>query len=128
MRRLLLMLCLIGLAAPTGAQEWRMAPEYDVLLASYDIEPKVIRLAAGKPVRLRFVNNSNEGHDFYARSFFGAAQLRQRDRQVIDDGIVRVGAMETRTIVLVPKAGRYRMRSGNLLRRLLGMTGTIIVE
>jgi hypothetical protein len=43
MLRWLTMLALFALAAPAAAQEWRMAPEYDVLLSSFEIQPSVIR-------------------------------------------------------------------------------------
>jgi plastocyanin len=105
-----------------------MAPEYDVLLTSFDIEPKEIRLKAGEPVRLRFVNNSNEGHRFSADGFFKSAQLRRRDASLVDGGSLAVPPLSTRTVALVPKAGRYKVSSGNFLHRLLGMSGRIIVE
>jgi hypothetical protein len=128
MRRLLCLLSLIALAAPAPAQEWRMAPEYDVLLTSYDIVPETIRLEADEPVRLRFVNNSNQRLTFFARSFFRSAKLRRRDAELVSDGVIELGPLSTETIVLVPKAGRYKVRSGNFLHRLLGMSGTVVVE
>ena len=128
MRLLLTLLAAASLAGPAHAQEWRDAPEYDVLLTSYDIVPGTIRLKAGEPVRLRFVNNSNQKHDFSARAFFRAAQLRRRDAALVADGRLEVPPLATETIVLVPKAGRYRISSSNLLHRVLGMTGTIVVE
>lgn len=130
MRRLLLLIGLIlfGATAHAQAQDWRTAPEYDVLLTSHDIQPKEIRLKAGQPVRLRFVNNSNQGHRFSAESFFRSAKTRRRDSDLVKDGEIVVPPLSTRTVVLVPKAGRYKMAGGNLLRRLLGMSGRIIVE
>ena len=128
MRRLLVLLC-FALAAPAAsAQEWRSAPEYDVLLTSYDIEPKTIRLKAGEPVRLRFVNNSNQGHSFAAGDFFRDSRLRRRDARRIEDGSLKVPPLSTETIALVPKAGRYDAGSGSFLRRLLGMKARIVVE
>jgi hypothetical protein len=114
--------------APAAAQDWRMAPEYDVLLSTYDIAPEEIRLKAGEPVRLRFVNNSNQGLRFAAGAFFKQAQLRRRDGGQIKGGAIDVPALSTRTVVLVPKAGRYKARGGNFVQRLLGMGGKIIVE
>ena len=105
-----------------------MAPEYDVQLSTYDIQPGEIRLKAGEPVRLRFVNNSNQGLTFAAGDFFRSAQMRRRDSRVVRGGAVRVPPLSTRTIVLVPKPGRYSARGANLLHRLLGMSGRIIVE
>ena len=130
MRRLKLVLFALLLASPLAApaQEWRRAPEYDVLLTSYDIMPEVIRLQAGQPVRLRFVNNSNQTHDFSAKRFFAKAKMRRRDGSALQDGRISVGPGQDRTIALVPVRGRYKVRSGNLFRRVMGMKGTIIVE
>jgi plastocyanin len=127
MRDLLLAVTLLA-AAPAAAQEWRMAPEYDVLLSTWDIAPDEIRLKAGAPVRLRFVNNSNQGLAFSADDFFKHAQMRRSDGKVVKGGEVEVPALSTRTVVLVPKAGRYKARGGSFVHRLLGMNGKIIVE
>ena len=126
--RLLILLCLLAVAGPASAQEWRTAPEYDVLLTSYDIVPETIRLEAGEPVRLRFVNNSNQRLSFFARSLFRNSKLRGRDADLVADGAIELGPLSTETIALVPKAGRYRVRSGNFLHRLLGMRATVVVE
>ena len=127
MRHLLLAMALLA-AAPAAAQDWRMAPEYDVLLTTYDIQPGEIRLKAGQPVRLRFVNNSNQGLRFSADGFFRDSKLRRRDSALVKGGSLEVPALSTRTIVLVPRAGRYKATGANLLHRLLGMSGRIIVE
>ena len=127
MRSFLLPLALL-LAAPAAAQEWRMAPEYDVQLSAYDIQPRDIRLRAGEPVRLRFVNNSNQRLTFSAGAFFRSARMRRRDSSMVRGGAVSVPPLSTRTVVLVPRPGRYRAQGANLLHRLLGMSGRIIVE
>ena len=127
MRHFLIPLALMA-AAPAAAQEWRMAPEYDVLLTTYDIAPDEIRLKAGEPVRLRFVNTSNQRLGFSAGGFFGKAQLRHRDQDLVKGGTIEVPALSTRTIVIVPKAGRYKARGGSFVHRILGMNGKIIVE
>jgi plastocyanin len=105
-----------------------MAPEYDVQLSAYDIQPGEIRLKAGEPVRLRFVNNSNQGLSFSAGGFFRSAQLRRRDAQIVKGGAIEVPPLSSRTVALVPRPGRYRAQGSNLLHRLLGMSGRIIVE
>ena len=127
MRSFVIPLALL-LAAPAGAQDWRMAPEYDVQLSAYDIQPGVIRLKAGEPVRLRFVNGSNQSLAFSAGDFFRSAQMRRRDKALVRGGAVRVPPLSTRTVVLVPRPGRYRAQGANLLHRMLGMSGRIIVE
>jgi plastocyanin len=130
MRRVLLSFAFAAMMLPAsaGAQEWRMAPEYDVLLSTYDIGPDEIRLKAGAPIRLRFVNNSNQTLRFAAEGFFKDAQLRRRDNALVKGGEIAVPALSTRTVVVVPKPGRYRMSGGSLIHRMLGMNGKIIVE
>jgi plastocyanin len=115
-----------GGAAP--AQEWRRAPEYDVLISSFDIEPELVRLEAGEAVRLRFVNNSRQTHIVSAPGLFGRARLRGRDAELREKGRLRLRPGEARSVALVPEPGRYRMTSTNLLRRLRGMNARILVE
>ena len=125
--RVALPVALFLAAFPASAQEWRSGPEYDVLLTTYDIVPKEIRLKAGVPVRLRFVNNSNQKLSFSAGGFFRASQLSRRDKDAAD-GTVEVAPLSTETVMLVPKAGRYRMRGRTFVHRMLGMDGRIVVE
>src|SRR6059036_698338 len=98
MRRSMLVLVALALAAPAAAQEWPAAPEYDVLLTSYAIQPHVLKLKAGEPVKLRFVNNSNEPHRFAASAFFARAELRGRDRDLVRHGQVAVPPLSERTV------------------------------
>jgi hypothetical protein len=128
MRGLVAAFCLLVLAAPAAAQDWRMAPEYDILLTRWDIDPGEIRLKAGEPVRLRFVNNTPQALSFSAERFFRASKLRNRDGAAVKGGELDVPPLSTVTVVLVPKAGRYRVDGGSLFHRLLGMSGSIIVE
>jgi hypothetical protein len=120
------------LAPPIAAQppepEWRIAVEYDVLLRPWAYEPRLIRLPAGRPVRLRFVNQSPATMAFGAGSFFRAARLRPRDADIVRRGGFRLAPGETRDVDLVAPPGRYRARSFNLLHRLLGMNAEILVE
>ena len=127
--RALLPLAMFALAAsPAAAQDWRIAREYEVLLTSYDVQPDEIRLKAGEAVRLRLVNTSNQGHSFSAEDFFKGAQMRRRDAALVKGGQITVPPLSTREVVLVPKPGRYKASSGNLLRRLMGMSARIVVE
>ena len=125
--RIALPFALVLAAVPANAQDWRSAPEYDVLLTTYDIVPKEIRLKAGIPVRLRFVNNTNQQLSFSAGGFFRSSQLRRRDKAAAD-GTIEVAPLSTETVILVPKAGRYKMRGRTFVHRLLGMDGRIVVE
>lgn len=130
MRRLALLLAALLLAPPAAAQEpeWRQSSDYDVLLEPFDIEPSPLRLEAGRPVRLRFVNSGQRVLSFSAPGFFRAARVRSGEGDDLSDGSFSLGPGERRTIVLVPARGRYRMRSANFLHRLFGMSGRIIVE
>jgi hypothetical protein len=119
------------LSAPVHAQrapEWRQARDYEVRISGTEIEPREIRLRAGEPLRLRLVNISRQPHSFEAGNFFAAARLRPREAGAVRGGKVVVPAGAERTILLVPRAGRYSARSGNLLRRILGMNSRIVVE
>ncbi|MFN3387775.1 MAG: hypothetical protein ACK40O_02510 [Allosphingosinicella sp.] len=130
MRRLLPLAAAVSLlAAPAAAvPQWRAAPEQDVLLSRWDIAPPELRLKAGEAVRLRFVNNSEQALTFSARRFFGSAEARRQDAALLKAGRVVVPPHSTRTVMLVPRAGRYRAEGGHLLHRLLGMRGRILVE
>ena len=99
-----------------------------MLLRPFAYEPQVIRLRAGEPVRLRFVNQGKATHSFSAAAFFRSSRIRARDSEGLDDGAFLLEPGERRTIALVPTAGRYRMRSRNIIHRLLGMHGEIVVE
>ena len=123
-------LLLLLVTAPALAQEpeWRTAPEYDVLMRSFAFEPDPIRLEAGRPVKLRFVNQGQAAFSFVARGFFRAARVRSGDAEAVRNGVLRLAPGERRTIALVPARGRYRARSNNLFHRLLGMNASIIVE
>ncbi len=129
--RAFLALVLVLAAAPAAAQrepEWRTAPEYDVLLRPFAYEPRTIRLEAGRPVRLRFVNEGRATHSFFAPRFFHEARLRRGDGDLATSGRFRLAPGERRTIALVPARGRYPVRSYNFAQQALGMRALIIVE
>ena len=128
--RLAFILLVLLLAGPAAAQqpEWRAAQEYDVLMRPHAYEPREIRLEAGRPVKLRFLNQGQGTYSFSAEDFFRSATIRPRDAELVADGRLRLAPGERRVIALVPARGRYRARSGNLIHRLLGMRALIIVE
>lgn len=143
MRRLALLLSLsLALAAPAAGQqppqqlapqpatqpEWRQATEHQVLLRLSEFEPGEIRLVAGQPARLVFYNQSATPLGFRAESFFEAAQVRSGDADLVANGGMVLAPGETRSVTLVPARGRYRMRSQNWFRRLIGMSAVIVVE
>jgi len=131
MRLALLAVAALLLAAPAAAQrqpEWRTAIETDVLLHPFRYEPRVIRLTAGRPVLLHFVNNGRAWLSFRAPDFFAAAQVRRGDRRHLVNGGFRLAPGERLRIALVPARGQFRARSGYFLHRLRGMTALIAVE
>ena len=129
MRLAFLSLALLA-SAPDAAQptEWRVAREYEVLLQPYAYEPSPIRLEAGRPVKLRFLNQGQATFSFSAEDFFRTARIRRGDDERVADGRLQLAPGEQKVIALVPAPGHYRARSGNLLHRLLGMSVEIIVE
>ena len=129
MRRWLLILLLL-FAAPAAAQqpEWRTAREYEILLRPWAFDPGEIRLEAGRPVKLRFLNQGQATFSFSARDFFRAARVRPGDADEVADGHIQLAPGEARTIALVPARGRYRAHSGNWIHRMLGMHARIVVE
>lgn len=129
MPRSMFLALLALLAAPAArAQDWAHAPRVEVSLSSFKYAPKTIRLKAGQPVILRFVNQADGGHDFTARSFFEMAAVRGPDRADTADGKIDLKGGQRREIALVPKAGRYQVKCTHSFHTLLGMTGQIIVE
>jgi hypothetical protein len=134
MRGLIALLFLL-LAGPASAQqprepepEWRQAREEHVLVRIGAFEPDPLRLEAGRPTRLVFYNNSRARLSLRAEDFFRAARIRSRDEALIRRGGMVLAPGERREVVLVPRAGRYRMRSQSWFRRFLGMSAEIIVE
>ena len=129
MRNLLFLVPAILIATPVAAApDWRQAREYDVLLSSFDIQPQIVKLKAGEPVRLRLINNSTIAHSFAAGDFFSAGEVRPRDKQLVSGGKIEVGPGTEREVLIVPKAGRYGVRCGNLFHRIMGMSSRIVVE
>jgi hypothetical protein len=125
--------CLAALlfAAPALAQrqpEWRTAEDADVLLHPFRYEPREIRLQAGRPVRLNFVNNGRAWLSFRAPRFFAAANVKRSDQRFVRNGGFRLAPGERLQISLVPARGDYPAHSGYLLHRLRGMTARIVVE
>ena len=135
MYRLLLSL-LLAISAPAAAQtaapppqpEWRTASEQQVLLRLNAFEPDEIRLVAGQPARLVFYNQSRAPLSLQAEGFFERAVVRSGDADLVQNGGMVLQPGETRAITLVPSEGRYRMRSRNWFRRLIGMSALIVVE
>ena len=128
MRLTPLLLAPLLLAAAQPAPEWRTAPEAQILLRPFAYEPRLIRLRAGQPVKLHFVNEGRATLGFSAPGFFAAARIRPGDRGLVRGGGFRLSPGERITVALVPAPGRYRARARNLTHRVLGMSALIVVE
>jgi uncharacterized cupredoxin-like copper-binding protein len=108
--------------------DWSHPERVDVTLSNFKYQPKVIHLRAGQPIVLHLINASKGGHDFTARQFFSAAQIRPEDGPTVQEGSVEVGGHEIRDVVLVPRPGRYPVKCTHGLHTAFGMTGEILVE
>lgn len=113
--------CAIAFAAPASAQPAAQT----IVLYSHGYSPNPIQLSAGRPVTLTFVNRSGKGHDFTARSFFANSRVVSGR---VERGEVGMGPGQSRTVTLVPRAGRYKVHCSHFLHKQLGMKGTIIVS
>ena len=111
----------LTLAVPASAR----TPVQTVELSSFAYAPKTIALAAGKPVTLAFVNRSRDAHDFTAKSFFARSRIVSGTAA---GGKIELKGGQSRSVTLIPAAGRYKLHCGHFLHKQFGMTGTILVR
>ena len=109
------------LAAPAPAQ----SAQVTVQVYSFGFAPKPLRLAAGRPVTLTFVNQSGSSHDFSAKTFFATSRITSGSAP---DGEIDLDAHQTKTITLVPRAGTYHAHCSHFMHAPMGMTDLIVVE
>ena len=109
------------LAAPAPAQPAALV----IQVYSYGFAPNPIRLAAGRPVRLTFVNQSGSSHDFTARSFFASSAIAAGSAE---DGEIELPAHQSRTITLTPRAGTYHAHCSHFFHKQMGMSDLIVVN
>lgn len=108
-------------AAPAAAQP----AQYVVRVWSFGFAPRPIRLAAGRPVTLTFVNQSGSSHDFTAPGFFQHARIVSG---AIEGGSeIDLPPHQTRTVTLIPAAGTYQAHCSHFLHTQMGMSDTIVV-
>ena len=105
-------------AAPAAASQ-------TIDVASFSFTPKPIRLAAGKPVTLSFVNRSGSGHDFTAKEFFAASTITAG---AAPGGEIELAGHERKSITVVPRAGTYKAHCSHFLHASFGMVDTIVVN
>lgn len=109
-------------SAPSPAQP---AAQLVVTMANYAFTPRPIRLVAGRPVTLTFVNRSGGGHDFTAREFFASSRITAG---AAPGGEVELRGGESRSVTLIPARGSYKAHCGHFMHSTFGMTDRIIVE
>ena len=114
---------ILASAAPATSQP--VMPTYTIALDSFAYAPRPIVLAAGRSVRMVFVNRSGTGHDFTARRFFRSAQIL---RGAVPEGDIELHGHATATVELIPARGRYKVHCGHFGHKLLGMSTEIIVN
>ena len=108
-------------ASPAVAQPASVTISVD----SYSFAPKPIRLAAGRPVTLVFVNRSGHGHDFTAAGFFAASAITAG---AAPGGEIELAGHESKSITLTPRAGTYHAHCSHFMHATFGMTDDIIVQ
>jgi plastocyanin len=113
-----------GLAATASAQPVA-APAYTIALYTYGYQPNPIVLNAGRAVTLNFVNRAGKGHDFTARKFFASSRIIAGSAP---GGEIDLGPGRSRSITLIPAAGRYSVHCGHPFHKMLGMRGDIVVR
>jgi plastocyanin len=98
-----------------------------VRLSNFAFDPEHLRLKAGTLVRLRFVNESDGGHDFSAPQFLAASSFPPGSPAPVD-GAVEVASHQTVEIALTPNVpGTYPFECTHLLHSSFGMNGTVEV-
>ena len=110
----------LTLIAPVTAQPAGQTIE----IRSFSFAPVPIRLAAGKPVTLTFVNSSGSGHDFTAKDFFAHSAI---SAGAAPGGKIELKGHETKSITLVPSAGTYEVHCSHFLHASMGMHDQIVV-
>jgi plastocyanin len=111
----------MSLPAPAAAQP---APQLVIQVWSFGFAPNPIRLAAGRPVTLTFVNSSGSSHDFTAPGFFQHARILSGPR----DDEVELGPHQTKSVTLIPTRGTYQAHCSHFLHKQMGMSDWIVVS
>ena len=107
--------------APAAAQ----TPVVPIELKSFAYAPSPIRLRAGQPVTLSFSNRSGSGHDFTAKTFFASARIVSGS---VSGGEIELKGGQSKSVTLIPAAGRYKVHCGHAFHSALGMRTEIVVD
>ena len=108
-------------AAPSDSQPARIV----VQVYSYGFAPQPIRLAAGRPVTLTFVNQSGSSHDFSAQAFFASSRILSGEAA---EGEIDLPPHQSRSLTLVPRAGTYHAHCSHFFHKQMGMSDLIVVN
>jgi plastocyanin len=120
MRAIVALLSLNALSVPAMAGP-AAQPRVEIVLANFKFAPETIRLKAGQPVTLHFVNQGSGGHNFSAPEFFSGVAG-------VTGGRIELGKGESRDVLVTPRAGTYAVRCTHFLHTSFGMKGSIIVQ
>ena len=115
----------LSLAVAGSASAQPTPPSVTIAVRSFGFTPQPIRLRAGQPVTLTFVNQSGSGHDFTAGAFFAAATITAG---AAPGGEIELRGHETKSITLVPRAGVYPAHCSHFMHSMFGMRDTIVVN
>jgi plastocyanin len=118
-------IALLAAAGPVQLAAAPAAPQYNVTVDSFAFAPKPIRLVAGTPVTLTFVNRSGSSHDFTARKFFASARIIAG---AASDGEIDLPPHATKSVTLIPARGTYKAHCGHFGHSVLGMKDKIMVQ
>lgn len=109
-----------------GATATTAQPAAQIInVSSFSFAPKPIHLTAGQPVTLTFVNRSGNGHDFTAKTFFGASRITAG---AAPGGEIELRGHETKSVTLVPRRGIYTAHCSHFMHSTFGMKDSIVVD
>lgn len=112
--------------AVAGSASAQPAPQsVTIAVRSFSFAPQPIRLRAGQPVTLTFVNQSGSSHDFTAGAFFAAATITAG---AAPNGEIELRGHETKSITLIPRTGTYPAHCSHFMHSMFGMRDQIIVN
>lgn len=112
-------------SGPLLAQAGGSPTSRTITLTSYAYNPSPLRLAAGQPVTLNFVNRAGKSHDFTAPEFFAHARILSGSAP---RGRIELKGGATARITLVPAAGTYAVHCSHFLHSSFGMRAQIFVN
>lgn len=111
----------LSLIGPASAQPTTQT----IVVWSYGFSPVPLHFAAGRPVTLVFENRSGTSHDFKAARFFANSTITAG---AAPEGEIDLPPHATRSITLVPHAGRYGAHCSHFFHKQLGMNDQILVD